>query len=55
MRHGAVEFRVSQDISNEDGKNCILFSIKFTVLPSIYTVVASKTVSQLGALLEHIM
>ena len=54
MKRGAVECRVCQDISHEAGKNRILFSTKFTVLPSINTVVASKTVSQLGALVEHI-
>ena len=55
MKCSAVECRVCQDISHEAGKNCIVFSIKFTVLPSINTVLASKTVTQLGALVEHIM
>ena len=42
-------------ILGDSSPQVLLFSIKCTVLPSINTVVASKTVSQLGALVEHMM
>ena len=40
---------------HEAGTNRILFSVKFKVLPSKNTIVASETIRQFGALVEHIM
>ena len=55
MERSAIECWVSQDIMHEAGKNRILFCVKFKMLPSKNTIVASKVVRQLGALVEHIM
>ena len=51
----AIECWVSEDITHEAGTNRILFSVKFKVLPSKNTIVASETICQFGALIEHIM
>ena len=51
----AIECRVSQDITHEAGANRILFSVKFKVLRSKNTIVASETICQFGPLVEHII
>ena len=54
MERSAIEWRVGQDITHEAGKNWVLFCVEFKVLPSKTTIVDSKAIRQLGALIEHL-